>query len=444
MREIIETLVKGKRVLILGFGKEGQSTYSLLSEIGGYSEIAVADRNPVSVQLPSSTAVISGEDYQSCLNDFDVVIKSPGVVIERDIASYSCFVTSQTDLFFRKYRNQIVGITGTKGKSTTSTLLHHILKENGRDTILAGNIGIPAFDTIPLINAETVIVYELSCHQLEFTRSSPAFSVLLNIFEDHLDHYGTMERYIAAKKNIYLHQNKDDTLICNIFTLPEEGEAHGGVISASASDSGADIYVSGSDIRWQGQSYTIPTDEIALFGQHNYYNISIAYCICKKLGLSDAEFDIGLKSYKTLPHRMEYFATVDGVRYFDDSISTICEATIKALCSIPNAETVLIGGMDRGIDYSDLVSFLQTHSVPNIILMYDSGRRIFEQMSELPQTGNTLYFAENLAQGVAVAKRTARRGTSCILSPAAASYGYFKNFEQRGEAFKELVLSAAD
>ena len=232
MIEKIEPWIQGKRVLLLGFGREGRSTYNVLRRLGTCSVLDVADQLALEDQPEGIETWISGPDYQSCLNDYDVVFKSPGVVLERPAEEYRCQILSQTEVFFQCFRDQIIGITGTKGKSTITTLLYHLLKHAGYDTILAGNIGIPVFDLMEDIRPETIIVCELSCHQLEYMTVSPHIAVLSNIHEEHLDHYGTMEKYVRAKEHIFLNQTPEDVLICSVQCLPEPGECVSRLITA--------------------------------------------------------------------------------------------------------------------------------------------------------------------------------------------------------------------
>ncbi len=218
---ILRKLIADKQVLILGFGREGKSTLSRLLQAGAYASLTIADQIHVSPGHPD-IHVLSGPSYMDTLNDYDLVFKSPGIVLPEDPSAYDCQITSQMEVFFTAYREQIIGITGTKGKSTVTTLLYHILKENRRDVVLAGNIGIPAFDILEEIGPKTRIICELSCHQLEYIHVSPHVAVLLNIHEEHLDHYGTMKKYIHAKQQIYLHQKPEDLLLCDLNSLPSK------------------------------------------------------------------------------------------------------------------------------------------------------------------------------------------------------------------------------
>ena len=221
MLNILKEQIKDKNVLILGYGREGHSTLHRVLEVGGFSSVTVADKNQV--QLPAPAKALCGEHYMDTLDDYDLVFKSPGVVLSKDPEQYNCHFTSQMEVFFEAYRDRIIGITGTKGKSTTTTLLYHILKKSGLDTVLSGNIGIPAFDILEEIHPDTQLVCELSCHQLEYIHVSPHIGVLLNIHEEHLDHYGTMEKYIHAKQQIYLHQLPQDLLFCGMDVTPANG-----------------------------------------------------------------------------------------------------------------------------------------------------------------------------------------------------------------------------
>lgn len=447
MIERIEPWIKGKRVLLLGFGREGQSTYHVLRQLGSYAKLDIADQSSPK-ELPDREMVwITGPDYQKCLDNYDVVFKSPGIVLEKEPYEYKCRILSQTEVFFHCFRDQIIGITGTKGKSTVTTLLYHLLKTGGESTLLVGNIGIPCLDHIEEVRPETKIVFELSCHQLEYMTVSPHMGILVNIHEEHLDHYGTMEKYVESKRQIYKHQKDSDILICNVQCLPETGTCPSCLIRAGMDEPEAELNVreKGGEtwIYFRDRAFRIPGDKIKLLGQHNYFDIGIAYSVCVILGMDDETFEEGLTSYEPLPHRLQYLGERDGVKYYDDSISTICDTTIQALKTLKDTDTVLIGGMDRGIDYWELIEYLSLCQVPHIILMESTGKRIYQEIYKYyPDFKDKarLILAEHLEEGVRRAREITRPGRSCLLSPAAASYGIFKNFEERGKAFARLVL----
>ena len=452
MKNVIRRLIEGKKVAILGFGREGRATLPWVLEDGSASLVAIVDMNPVSLpenvdkEQADKIQFVTGADYQKCLNDFDVVFKSPGIVLQHEKDYYTCKIVSEMDVFFEAYKDRIIGITGTKGKSTTTTLMYHVLKNAGRKVLLAGNIGIPVFDIAKDIEENTLMVVELSCHQLEYATTSPHIGVLLNIHEEHLDHYGTMEKYVAAKENIYRNQQAGDIVFCEQIIAPEDVLSQLVTVSAPGmtGDSDADIVMQDNVIALKyagGETYSIPVEEIALLGQHNYYDMSYVYAIGRHLGLKAEEIEAGFKTYKTLPHRLENIGTVDGVTYYDDSISTIDETTIQALNTLKNADTVIIGGMDRGISYDSLEKYLSTSSIPHIILMEATGERIYQEIMNMKDFEGTdrLIVVEHLEDAVAMAKKVTAKGKVCVMSPAAASYGIFKNFEERGEVFKALV-----
>ncbi len=431
MLKILKDLTENKSVAILGFGREGRSTYKTLVKSGTNADITILDKFDFEDKKDFPVKVITGENYMENLSSFDLIFKSPGVVISSDVPRGT--ITSQTEIFLKKYKNQVIGITGTKGKSTTTTLIYHILKEKRGNAVLVGNIGIPAFDRIDEIDENSVIVYELSCHQLEFATVSPRTAVLLNLFPEHLDHYKTIENYYNAKRNIYLHQNENDTLFVMKRYQPE------GIKSKiiSVSDMGADITFSREFISMGEEKTPIEREKFSLIGDHNLYNISVAYGVCRTFGVSPEDIISAVKTYKSLPHRLEVFAVKDNVRYIDDSISTACETTIQAVLSLCDVGVLLIGGMDRGIDYTPLIDFLRAKKVPNVICMYESGKRIFDEAKEIE--GTNLVLVSDLYEACEVAKKLVKSGESCLLSPASASYGHFRNFEERGDKFKEYM-----
>lgn len=444
MISLLKKYIENKKVLILGFGREGKSTYKRLCEAGGFSSVTIADKNPVNDPLPNSVNLITGNSYQNSLNDYDIVFKSPGVVLNCPYDSCKCKITSQTEVFLEKYAYCTIGITGTKGKSTTTTLIHHILSENSVDCVLTGNIGIPCFDVIEKINHDTKVVFELSCHQLENIHFSPSTAVFLNLFEEHLDHYGTFEKYAEAKRNIYRFQKSGDKLFCNTDVKPKNTECLSEIITVSQKNRMADIFVPSGIISYNGETIPLPLDKIRLAGNHNCYNIAVAYAVCRQAGLSDEQIINSVCTYSPLPHRLEYIGTEGGVKYYDDSISTICAAAIQAVVSLKDVDTLIVGGMDRGIDYTELIEFLSDCTVSNIILMSDSGKRIYEEIRGGYNDSaflDKLHTVDKLENAVETAKRVTEKGKSCVLSPAAASYNDFKNFEERGDKFKQLVFS---
>lgn len=409
--------LKGKKVLVLGFGREGRSSFSFINNNIPVAELAVADRNAAALSDVPVTS-FSGEHYLDALNDYDVVIKTPGISL-KDIDVDISKITSQTDLFLEAFHSQIIGVTGTKGKSTTSSLIHHLLQSSGRKSFLVGNIGVPVFEIMDKVTSDSIIVFELSAHQLQFIHRSPHVGILLNIFEEHLDHFGTFEAYSEAKKNIIAKMTADDWAVTS-------GELIGSVSHIP------------HIVNYE--SYPLDEDfgEMPLKGEHNRNNVRAALCACHSFGVPVVELLPSLKSFKPLEHRQEPVGTFHGVSFYNDSISTIPQATIAANETIKDVTFLLLGGYDRNIDYSPLVEYLLKKKVPHLLFTGKAGQRIMMMLKEKHYDGDVDVF-ENLDEAFDIIRRKASVGDVCLLSPAAASYDRYRNFEERGSVFKSLA-----
>ncbi len=426
MKEQIIEFLKGKKILILGFGREGKSTLAFLRRELPDADIEIADQKPINDPDVVDITTITGDNYLECCKNYDIIMKAPGVIIKNDLDDVTkAKITSQTDLFMRAYHKQVVGITGTKGKSTTSSLIHHILKEAGLDTVLVGNIGIPCFDAIDQISKETIVVFELSAHQLEYIKASPHIAVLLNLYEEHFDHYATPDDYYNAKKNIYRYQDENDLLIYgDIFQHATINEINAAKCMT--------IDITKTDI--------VPRDQIRtkLLGEHNLLNIQVAAAVAYAYHVTGDSFRDAVASFEPLPHRLEYVGTFHNIKFYNDSIATAQEAVINAIKTLGDVDTIIIGGMDRGIDYHSLVDFIKSSTIRNVILVPDTDTRIQDVFDESDYSQN-LYHVKDMQEAVAKAADTTEPEKSCLLSPAAASYNAFKNFEERGDIFKKLV-----
>lgn len=421
--------LEGKRIAIWGLGKEGISTLQFIQNNNiKCKEIGILDAKALP-KIEGTKKLDKPED----LKEYDLIFKSPGIVADATMVAMDK-LTSQTEEFIKILSNQIIGITGTKGKSTTSSLTYTILKKYYPNTVLVGNIGIPCFNAINEIDEDTKIVFELSCHQLEFIKYSPHIAVILDLYPDHLDHYKTFENYIKAKLNINKFQKDND-----IFIYGETSKKY--IHSKIKNNICINDYIKYRTITTENNSIQILEDETNLVGEHNFFDIAVSYYICSEIyKISNEEFKSVLKDFKGLAHRLEYVATKDNVAYYDDSISTIGETTIEGIKALKNVNTLILGGMDRQIDYSNLENFIiQDEKLENLILMPDTGTRIYK---ELQEKGNnkTCYLVDNLEEAVKKAKEVTKKNTICLLSPASASYGFFKNFEERGNSFQNLVL----
>ena len=420
--------LENKKIAIWGLGKEGISTLQFIQNNNiKCKEIGILDTKDLP-EIEGTKKLNKTEE----LNKYDLIFKSPGIVADKSKIDIDK-LTSQTEEFIKILSEQIIGITGTKGKSTTSSLTYTILKNYYPNTVLVGNIGIPCFNAINEIDEDTKIVFELSCHQLEFIRYSPHIAVILDLYPDHLDHYKTFENYINAKLNINKFQKDEDILIF--------GETCKKYINSTINNNICiNDYIKNRTITINDKKIEILENETNLMGEHNFFDIAVSYYICSEVyKISNEEFKTALNKFKGLAHRLEYVTTKDNVAYYDDSISTIGETTIEGIKALKKVNTLILGGMDRKIDYSNLEDFiLDEPNLENLILMPDTGTRIYK---ELEEKGNTkkCYLVDNLEEAVKKAKEVTKKDTICLFSPAAASYGFFKNFEERGNKFKELL-----
>ena len=431
MSRIIE-YVKDKKILILGFGREGKSTYNYIRKHLPEKELFVGDRNEPQIE-DENVKVIFGENYLDCLGDFDIVFKSPGIAfLEDDMYPDTTEITCQTDMFLRFCDPVVVGITGSKGKTTTSTLIYEMLKAGGVNTCLIGNIGVPVFEKADEGN-DLVAVIEMSSHQLEFTKASPHVAVLVNIYQEHLDHYKTgFEGYVGAKLNIALHQKKDDVLIYN----PEQDLT--GVVDWEKVIKGTPKPVTFTAAAEDEFVNELWKSTEHLKGEHNRQDIAYALAAARVFGVSDDAARLAISGFGGIEHRMEYVGVINDVTYYNDSIATIPTAVMGAVKAIGNVDTHIFGGLDRGIDYTDFIAFLKDNNVKNLIGLPETGHIIIDELKKQGCTKNMIC-ARDMADAVENADKFTEKGKSCLFSPAAASYNYYKNFEEKGKHFKKLV-----
>ena len=442
--KIFEYLKSKGKILILGFGREGKSTYNLIRSIDPSITIGIADLKEIADEkvLSDSNVVLHiGDNYLDSCSSYDVIVKGPGVIIKDYLPEeVRNRITCQTDLFVKFCNAKMIGITGTKGKSTTSSLMYHILKNIGKKTVLMGNIGIPVFDTIDDIDEDTICVMELGCHQLEYMKNSPNISVILNIYEEHLDHYLSMQHYVDSKKNIYRYQKENDYVLLGNSPYLNDSDIISTVIRNDESSNNS-FYLTDSELVINyNSSIHIPKSNIItkLKGEHNLFNILVCLTIINILGFDIEESIKTIESFDGLHHRMECVGTFDGVTYYDDSIATSIPSVIYAVKSLEKVDTIIIGGMDRGLDYTDLVNYLNESNVNNILLLPDTNNRIHYLFENIGST-KKIIDVKDMVEAVAIAKKVTEKGKMCLLSPAAASYGFYKNFEERGDHFTSLV-----
>ncbi|MBQ9879229.1 MAG: UDP-N-acetylmuramoyl-L-alanine--D-glutamate ligase [Clostridia bacterium] len=426
--ESLGRFFNGKKILILGFGREGRSTLSMIKKTAPDAEVAVADMSAVDPGDPG-IKVYSGERYMDALADgFDVVMKTPGIAFLDVTVPDGTLVTCQNDLFLRFRSCRAVGVTGTKGKTTTSTLIYRILREAGVDARLFGNIGVPPFEELDAPES-CVAVIEMSSHQLEFTRTSPDVAVLTNIYEEHLDHYATgFAGYADAKLNIARYQTSDGVFIYN-------GDEFADGFPRPLETRAKKVPVRSTDALPVPEDFYNPH----LRGAHNRFDMLIASRAAAVFGAGDDAAARAFAAFEGIEHRMEYVGRVRGIDFYNDAIATIPMAALSAMDAIPETATLIVGGMDRGIDYKPLIDGLLDRKPVNLICMPDTGYTIGDTLKAAGYAGNIIRAADMQA-AVDAAFDVTPEGKVCLLSPAAASYNVYKNFEYKGKDFKEKVL----
>lgn len=427
--------LKGKSILVLGAGREGLSVLRLLEKNFPDKKIDIADRRIIG-DLPKNTGkTFFGSDYLDYLSNYDVVIKSPGIPYFEEIRSAkgNKKITSSTALFLQNCKGKVIGVTGTKGKSTTSALIYEVLKNGGLKTYLIGNIGTPALDYLEKDSKDTVFVYELSSFQLEDLDVSPNIAVITNIYPEHLDHHGKFSVYVEAKKNITRFQKESDYLIYNEDN-PQVNfiakESHAQKLPYSKQNKKTIVEL-------------IHKDALPLLGEFNILNVMPAVVIGKLFEIPDKEIEEAIINFKPLPHRLEYVGEFWGVRFYNDSLSTIPQATAAALSALgKNVETLITGGFDRGIDYSLLGPSIVSAKVKNLILFPSTGQRIWEAVKNQKSKIKIQNFdANNMKEAVELAFKYTSPGKIVLLSPASSSFNMFKDYADRGSQFKKYVIS---
>ena len=450
IKKLLEYL-NDKRILILGFGKEGESTYKLLRKYFPEKNLFIADKNmnllvdKIELVEDPYLEVSLGENYLNGIEEYDLIIKAPGISLKDvDLEKINNKITSQLELFLEFVDVYTIGITGTKGKSTTSSVMHKVLVDQDKDAFLLGNIGEPIFNSIEEMKKDSIVVLELSSHALEFVKRSPNIAILLDIYEEHLDHYKSFERYIEAKFNVAKFQKENDYLIYNYdnenmkkfgFEYKENDYA---VSLNSIPNTKNKSYLENRQINCNGKCVMSFEEELNLKGTHNMNNIMFILCACDILNLDINKAIDSVKEFKPLEHRMEFVANIKDVSYYNDSIATIPASTINAIEALKNVNTILVGGNDRGVDLNELIDYLYGHkTIENVICLPKTGEYIKEGLKD---SDKRVEFFDDLKTAVSFAKKVTKENTICLLSPAASSYGYFKNFEERGKLFKQYVL----
>ncbi len=417
----LRELLEGDRLLIAGYGREGKSAERLINRLLPQADYTVAMQ--VEAGRWKSEDGEWHEDWP-----FDKVIKSPGIPTSQ-FPTQGFQLTSLTDLFLQVYGDMTIGVTGTKGKSTTASLIHHLLP----GSILAGNIGIPLFDILDDLQEDSIVVAELSCHQLENIHRGPHVAVLLNLFQEHLDHYEDYMGYKMAKMQIGLQQREGD----HLFYCTDNEELCT-MVDEMRKEMGGSLHP--YSIREVSEEERRVLEACPLAGEHNRSNALVACRVASLVSRQPlATLEVSLATFKGLRHRMERVGERCGITWYDDSISTIPEAAIAAVRALGRVDTLILGGFDRGIDYSPLVDFLRKNPIPNLVFVGQAGRRIHSEMRNSEFGMRNCIIEDDYTKIVRWCAEHTPRGGTVLLSPAAASYDAFKNFEHRGDFYAEQI-----
>jgi UDP-N-acetylmuramoylalanine--D-glutamate ligase len=438
-------MYQDKNILVLGLAKSGLAAAKLLHELG--AKITVNDQKPLdeneAAQMleKEGVRVICGSHPLELLDEpFDLVVKNPGIPYHNPIVAKAVEkglpIITEVELAYQISEAPFIGITGSNGKTTTTTLIYEMLKEGGKQPLIAGNIGTVACEVAREATAENVIVTELSSFQLMGTiEFQPKISVLLNIFDAHLDYHGTKEEYAKAKGNIFKNQTSEDFAVINA-----DDET---VMKLALGSNSKRVYFSVNRFLEQGASIKdeavyfngekiIETKEIALLGKHHLENILAALSVAKLTGVDNEAIVRVLKTFTGVKHRLQYIGEINGRKFFNDSKATNVLATQKALSAFGDKPIILLaGGLDRGNEFDELIPYLR--NVKAIVLFGQTANKLARVAK---QAGiETIQHVDNVEKAVPVAYNLSQPGDIILLSPACASWDQYKTFEQRGDIF---------
>lgn len=471
-------------IIILGLGREGLSTYHYLRQQFPDKNFTLADRNqstklyanfPDWQKIAQQDQALNwqlGDNYLEHLANYDWLIKTAGIAIttpeiqEALEQNPGLQVTSNMQLFFDHCPGTIIGITGSKGKSTTSQLTFEILSQAGQKTVLLGNIGRPALNYLNIVDADTLVVAELSSHQLAELKSSPQVAVLLDVTLEHLDYFPDFETYFKSKTAITRYQNPNDWLVFNpkltgaarlaaLSSVRANHQIQHG-LEKNADKQSLQLFIDQSAIFWRDTSQgsgdqalekIMPLSDIPLLGQHNLYNVLSAIAVAKIFNIPPESIQNTIKNFHGLPHRLELVAEIAGVKYYDDSIGTNPQASAAALHSFPQGKVILLaGGSDKKLPFDDYIQAIIDQQVKGLLLFPPMGENIQTQLQTAWKNQGLdsknlppMQAVSSMAEAVQQAQTWAKPGDIVLLSPACASFGLFKDYQDRGEQFQLAI-----
>jgi UDP-N-acetylmuramoylalanine--D-glutamate ligase len=445
--------LNGKRVLVVGLGRSGVASALFLKSRG--ARVTVSDvkspeqlRDEIPVLLDHGIAVETGGHGERTFQDQDLIVVSPGVPVDAEplmqARGLSQSIIGEIQLAAEFLKGAIVAITGSNGKTTTTTLIGEILAAGGLKTLVGGNIGTPAISLVERSTPETVTVLEVSSFQLETIRSfRPKIGIALNVTPDHLDRHRTFAAYVNAKARLFENQQPDDFAVLNAddrTCVEFAGRTRGQVFWFSRKREvaqGAFVRKGGVLFRRAGaQQEVMLASEIPLKGSHNLENVLAAVCAGALMGCEADKIASAVRNFKAVEHRLEFVATVRGVEYYNDSKATNVDATIKALESFPGNIHLILGGKDKGSDYTVLNDLLRQR----VKCVYAIGAAAEKIQSHI-KGATSVVPSGTIDAAVKKAAASAQPGDVVLLAPACASFDQFQNYEHRGQVFKELVLA---
>lgn len=444
------------KIAILGFGLEGKDTLDYFLARG--ASVSIFDKKEESglelENINSKVELFVGGKYNlKLLKNFDVIVRSPGVyrylpqIVEAEKAGVE--ITSAIKIFFEECRGRIIGVTGTKGKGTTASLIYQILKEGKKDVYLAGNIGIAYLSLLPKIKKTSTVVLEMSSFQLIDMDVSPRIAVVLNITSDHLDWHKDLKEYVDAKRNIVKFQKKSDDAVINAdYDIPRSfaKETKANVIFFGRSSPTNGCFIEGDEIILVRGSEGIPLGKkhwLLLRGEHNLENVTAAITAVSILGIDEEIIKKVIFSFKGLEHRLELVDSIGGVTFYNDSFATGPQPTIAAVNSFEEPLTVILGGYDKKLDYGQLGEVIsKKKNMVLVILIGQVAEKIKKALTTAGFKGKILELGKaSMGKIVYEAFSNTPKGGVVLLSPAAASFDMFPNYKERGKKFKEAVLA---
>jgi UDP-N-acetylmuramoylalanine--D-glutamate ligase len=443
------------RVLAIGLARTGVAT--ALFCVKHNATVTATDTRPeselgdapVKLREAGVTLELGGHVEKTYLTQ-DLIIPSPGVPADDPLLvkarSKGITIWSEIELAYRFMEGELIGITGSNGKTTTTTLVHHILKTAGKKSILAGNVGTPLIACVEEMNATTISVAELSSFQLELTdKFRPDIAVFLNLTPDHLDRHKTLEAYAAAKARIFAKQTELDAAVLNaddpptVALAPKKPQlfwfSRQNRVDKGACVRGEDVVI----VHGGKEEFVMKFAEIPLPGAHNLENVLAAATAARLANVDSATIGKAIKSFTAVEHRLEFVAEIGGVRYYNDSKATNVDATLKALNAFPGRILGILGGKDKGSDYIVLQQALREKAILALLIGAASDK------IETQIAGSVaIERAGTLEHAVEIASQAAKAGDVVLLAPACASFDQFQNYEHRGRVFKELVHGLAE